>query len=271
MKLSIIVPTIRPHNLRELWTSTEKAVNGRYPWEMAAIGPRDVESGAEWVGGRWRFIADDGSPCHCQQRALLHCRGEYVTWAADDGVWLPGSLDRDWDDDAILCKYMEGRPDLRDQRWQGVDPVTRMDVIAFARGDVGLNPDMVASDDFWTIGYHKGARVSGVTPNANLLLLGILKRDLVLSVGGFDEGYETAAQAQIDLGLRLQANGTKFMVWQHIVQALGYEPKAERGPLQGAYEEDEKRYKHLWREPRQAVLPISPDADKPQQWARRVK
>ena len=269
MKLSIIVPTIRPENLRALHESTANAINGRYEWEMVAIGPRN-ENSFGFVSYTERFLQDDGSPCHCQQRALLHCQGDYVTWAADDGIWLPGSLDRDWDDDAILCKYMEGRPNWDDDRWQGMDPKLRRDVQSYSRGEVGLNPDMVALDSFWTIGYHKGAQVSGASPDSQLLCLGIIKRSLLLDVGGWDEGYETAAQATVDLGLRLQACGTKFTLWSSIVQALGYDPKAERTALNAAYDADMQRYKILWEGGSRGRLPIGPDADKPQQWARRV-
>ena len=206
------------------------------------------------------------------------CRGPSVQagieWTAGldkKYVWItPGSLDRDWDDDAIICKYMEGRPNWQDDRWQGMDPKLRRDVQSYSRGEVGLNPDMVALDSFWTIGYHKGAQVSGASPDSQLLCLGIIKRSLLLDVGGWDEGYETAAQATVDLGLRLQACGTQFTLWPHIVQALGYDPKAERTALNAAYDADMQRYKILWEGGSRGRLPIGPDADKPQQWARRV-
>jgi len=272
VKLSIIVPTIRPHNLRELWASTAKAINGRYPWEMVAIGPKNLDfvDGA----GLWRFIQDEGSPCHCQQRALLDCIGEYVTWAADDGIWLPGSLDRDWTDDAILCKYMEGKPNLHDARWEQMDRWLRLVVNIYSRGAVGLNPDMVSLDRFWTIGYHQGAAVKSMPPESWCLCLGIIKQSVLLDVGGWNEDYETTGQGTVDLGLRLQKAGYKFTVWQHIVQALGYEPKGDEGSvMKAAYEDDMAKYKSYWFfEDCAAKLPIRPDAMQPgQPWARRAK
>jgi hypothetical protein len=280
VKLSIIVPTIRPQNLRELWASAEKAINGRYPWEMVAIGPNNATRfHARFedpnYGAPWRFLQDEGSPCHCQQRALLHCKGDYVTWAADDGIFLPNSLDLCWDGDCILCKYIEGRPDELDLRWSMMDQGLKRIVFMNARGDMGLNPDMVANDRFWTIGYHQVDRdaVKTMPPESWCLCLGIIKRDVLLSVGGWDENFETTGRATVDLGLRLQKAGVKFVIWQHIVQALSYDPKgAEASAMHAAYEDDLKRYRSLWAyDAVEAVVPIHAGADKPgDPWARRA-
>ena len=276
IKLSVIVPTIRPHNLRELHASAAKAINGRYEWEMVAIGPCD----AAWLSHDpkleygWRFIEDQGSPCHCQQRALLHCEGEYVTWAADDGVFLPDSLDLNWDDDAILLKYIEGRPDALDPRWSTMEQSLKRSVFLNARGDVGLNPDMASFDRFWTTGYHRGAQVKMAPPEWVALGLGLIKRSVLLSVGGWDEGYETTGQATVDLGLRLQLAGYKFKIWPQIVQALGYEAKGlDRRPINAAYEADMERYKVVWSSTNMQawVQPREGAAEPSEPWSRRHK
>src|SRR5579859_7036292 len=134
--LSVILPGIRPQNWQIVYDGIEKAV-GDYTWELVAIGPKPADLNLR--SGKYIFLEDYGSPCHCQQRALLNCSGEYITWSADDGEFLPGSLNHEFSADAILCKYVEGRPDLNDSRW--LQPELRK-IIPYCRGPVALNPEM---------------------------------------------------------------------------------------------------------------------------------
>ena len=184
-----------------------------------------------------------------------------------------------WDNDAKLAyqhPLIEGKPDLHDSRWLNVELSLRRTVLLNARGAIGLNPDMVDRDDFWTLGYHKNARVTCAPPEWVALGLGMVKRQLLLNVGGWDEDFETTGQATVDLGLRLQRHGVKFAVWRHIVQALGYEPGTDdsRSGINAAYESDLQKYLYKWSLPDvlRTKVDVRPDADHPGAvWARRLR
>ena len=88
MILSIVCSGYRSENFEKLYDSIEKSFSGE--WELIICGPNAPTFEAE----NFLFIQDYGSPARCCQRALLMAKGDYVSFAWDDGVYLPGMLDK---------------------------------------------------------------------------------------------------------------------------------------------------------------------------------
>ena len=283
MKLSVILPGIRPQNWQKLYDSIDKAINGRYSWELVAIGPKSTK-----LTHSYKFIEDYGSPCHCQQRALLNCEGEYITWAADDGGFLPDALNHDLNADAIFCKYLEGKPHLTDQRWLNVPRYKEIlpyffneDMTTYKPEFIGaqeLDPLMVDTLPYWTVNYHAAIRSQYIPDDWLLLCLGLIKRELLLELGGWDtKAFEICGMANPDLGNRIQRYGVKPVYWDHLVQINGNMPSTtgDHGPIHyGQILNDEPNYKIIYNVPKcveRIKIPID-DKDKSSSfWDRRFK
>ena len=114
-KLSIILPGIRKNNWLKFYESVTKSFDDTF--EIIIVSPYDqLPEEIRSLSGIIH-IKDLGSPSRCQQIGLVSCTGEYVTWGADDGYFLPNKLTeavKFWEDNAtsstdiVTCKYFEG-------------------------------------------------------------------------------------------------------------------------------------------------------------------
>ena len=100
-KLSVILPGIRKDNWLKFYESITQSFNDAFevvivsPYDSLPAELRDLEN--------ITHIKDLGAPARCQQIALVNCTGEYVTWGADDGYFLPNKLTEAvqyWEDNA---------------------------------------------------------------------------------------------------------------------------------------------------------------------------
>lgn len=246
--LSFLMPSIDPAKWSKVWDSITASVNGRYPWELVAIGPIGPEAVPVPLADNIRFIHDHGDPVHCTQRALIHARGEFVTWIADDQIALPGAFDRDFECDCIFTKFVEGSPDPKDETWKR-PPYS--EIVPYMHGAVGASPAML-HDFHWTAGFHQDIRARHVPGEWLALAQGIFRRQVIMDIGGFDTGnFETLGMASFELGVRLQRSGQKCILWPHITLAAGYDPIRPDSPVhRAAKENDLPAYTKIYNDPK---------------------
>ena len=97
MKLSIFFAGIRPGNWNKLYNSIPSSTSV-LDYELVIVSPCDLPPELE-DKDNVRLIKDWGNPSRCTQLGLLHSKGEYVTWAADDGMFCHNmALDKAFDD-----------------------------------------------------------------------------------------------------------------------------------------------------------------------------
>jgi hypothetical protein len=269
LKLTVILPSIRPEKWQEVYNSIENAVKGRYDWEFLAIGP--YPGTIEAKTGKFAFIGDHGSPCHCMQRGVLLAKGEFITWIADDALFMENVLNREFNADAIFCKYVEGRPDPNDKRWE--DPELAK-IVPYCRGDVALNPDMVL-DKSWKIDAHVKTKSRFIPGHWCILSLGIIKRDVLLEIGGWDTYlFEVTGMASPDLGIRLQRKCVNCILWPEIVQTLEYKTDNNRAGskvVEAHVSNDEPNYARIYDDEScltRTNIPINPSDYWPSVWKR---
>lgn len=112
MKLSVLVPGIRTENWKELYNSVQN--NIKHEFEFIFVGPYALPDNLKKYKNI-QHIIDWGTPIRCQQIALTRARGEYITWAADDGVFCNNALNiaidtlkvKDYKT-LVMGKYQEG-------------------------------------------------------------------------------------------------------------------------------------------------------------------
>jgi len=204
-KLSVIVPSIRIENLGELWWSIHYDLG--FDFEFIVISPYDRPKDSI-VANYW--IKSQRSPNACQQQGLTIATGEYISFASDDGVFLPGALDYALsmaeERTIVVGKYLEGE---------------------------NYNVDML-TEDYYRFKYHKDYRLKGVPQEALIFNCGIISRKLILELGGWDtEHFDTTTCAHADLGIRAYKAGAEMVLMDKPMFSCTHEPKrtGTHGPI----------------------------------------
>lgn len=189
-RISILIPSIRPHLLEGVYNSISKSFSGE--WELILASPYPLpKSLADKTNVV--YIKDDGTPIRGRQRALLAATGEYICYSADDCSFYPNSLDiayntiKDKDyKTIILGKYREG---------EEVNSFMDTDSYYFLMTHDFLKPIMM-----------------NIPRDYKLLNTGLISRKLILEIGGFDCKFEACAMACVDLSIRVQNYGCPIII-----------------------------------------------------------
>lgn len=178
--LSIVYPGIRHRNWKKLFDSIEASI-GDYTYEVIAVGPPGVHGITD---NRFLHIVDYGAPARAAQIGVEEATGKYMTWASDDGVFLPNALKAALDmakelpkEDIIIMRYSEG----------------------------GNSPDL----SYWKAWTHADLRLPGVDPEYCIAPVGLYNLDHFKYLGGWDCRFEHLNMCCHDLAFRAQSLGSK--------------------------------------------------------------
>lgn len=189
-KISILIPSIRPHLLEGVYNSISKSFSGE--WELILASPyplpKSLSDKTNVV-----YIKDDGTPIRGRQRALLAATGEYICYAADDVTFYPNALDIAYSKikdknykTIVLGKYREG---------EEVNSFMDTDSYYFLMTHDFLKPIMM-----------------NIPRDYKLLNTGLMSHKLMLEIGGFDCKFEACAMACVDLSIRVQNYGCPIII-----------------------------------------------------------
>jgi len=255
MKLSVLVPGIRTKNWRKLYDSVIESFSGS--WEMVIISPYKLPD--ELKGNQnIKIIEDWGSPMRCQQRGLTQAEGDYVTWAADDGVYLPGMLDKSFEY-LDRCEY-------------GCDDA-KLVMGKYTEGDG--NTGHMMNGDYYILNNHNASNCWFVPDNTWMLNVGVVPTKLLMEVGGWDCQFEVCPMAYNDLAIRLQRHGVRFIIQDEIMYKCTHLPghEGDHAPIHDAMiEHDMPLFKEIYDkiESRERIF-IEWDnwEQSPERWVRR--
>jgi len=155
--------------------------------------------------GNMRYIKSFRSPIACQQIGLVEAKGEYITWAADDGHYVPGALDESF-------KLLEGK-----------DYKTII-LGKYIEGDFAVE-NKLQCNGYYRQKYHKDyAWLPGIPKEAYIL-------------NWWDaENFEVCPMAYHDFSIRTQKYGCKVVVQDQIMFECGHMPGhvGDHGPIHEA-------------------------------------
>lgn len=227
-KLTVLVPGIRPQNWKRLYDSIEKTHAGS--WEIIFIGPYDVPENLKGIDNI-TYIEDWGTPMRCMQRGLNIAKGTWITWAADDGYFLKDAINISFKMLAkanadymtlVMGKYIEGKND----------------------GSMSMQ-----GDEYYMLKKHKATCMKYVPEDCFMLNVGIVARELLLEVGGWDCQFEVCPMAFNDLAIRLHNKGVKFIIQNEIMFTCSHLPgrEGDHGPIHDAQiYYDEPLFRRIW-------------------------
>lgn len=223
--LSVLVPGIRTGNWKRLYDSVEKSFSGN--WEIIFIGPYDLP---EELKNKENvvYVQSWRSPIACQQQALCMARGETISWAADDGFYLPNSLN-------IAHKLLINEP---------------YTTIVTAKYMEGENPIGMDDESYYVLYNHASMKLPFIPKNAYMLNCGLIPRILLVELGGWDSSaFQTCPMAYSDFAIRAYRHGCKFILQKEIMFSCSHEPgtTGTHGPIHYAQtEHDEPLFRGIY-------------------------
>lgn len=215
MKLSIFISGYRPENWLSICETVSQATTIQ-DYELIFVGPN--EPSKELLDrSNFRFIQDWGCPTRCYQLGILHSLGEYVVWGADDGTFSPTlSIDKAFDS---VPKHHKGVVSFKYHEELCTDSPHYRKLSAKKKARLKRGSDQfLASDVHWCMNGHEILRSIKFIPNHYfLLMIGLMKRDYLMEIGGWDCQYEQPGIGCHDLAIRLQNDGAEVILGEKMM------------------------------------------------------
>jgi len=219
MKLSIFLAGIRPQNWMNLYRSIPNSttITDR---ELVIVSPYDLPRKLR-NRSDVRLIRDWGCPTRCYQLGLLHSRGDYVVWGADDGVFSKTmAIDKAFDilpdhKGVVSFKYQEGS--VNDE------------------GNINRN-----TDEWWRLGRHKHHKRLPYIPNHYFLIMNaLIKRSYFMETGGWDCRFEQLGMAGPDMSIRLQNDGAEVVMGEMFMSVTHEKGTQLHKPIEDAHKKND--------------------------------
>jgi hypothetical protein len=237
-------------------------------YEMVFVGPN--EPSKEFLSlPNVSFVKDKGCPTRCYQLGLLHSRGEYVVWVADDGIFSPTlAIDKAFDvmpghpKGIVSFKYYEAPLDC--DKFNKKSHKRRL-------AQMRVEKQFLESDNYWHMYGHLMKDLPYIPNHYVLLMIALMRRDYLMEIGGFDCQYEQPGIGCHDLAVRLQNDGAEVILGEKIMD-LSNSP-SEHGPIDRAhFENDLPLMKSMYSNPEFAnrtKIPVNNWEQSPAVWGRR--
>ncbi len=230
VKLSIFLAGIRTDRWLSLYQSIPLATSlPKEEYELVIVSPYDAPPELASIPNV-RVVKDWGHMLRCYQLGVWHSKGEYVAWVADDGLFVPGlHLDKAFADmpqhkkGVASLKYFEGPRQGRNMKQE--------------------------ADIWWIMKRHKTlGKCRHVNGNYFMIMLGLLRRDYMIEIGGWDCRFQGGGGGSPDLAVRLQNDGAEVIVSENIMD-VGHMPggSGDHGPVVNALvQNDQPLFQHIY-------------------------
>ena len=178
-----------------------------------------------------KLIKDRGNPTRCYQLGILASQGEYVLIGmADDGVCPAGlAIDKAFDmlpptKGVVSFPYIEGIRTKKTDRKQ-------------------------MAESWWHFAAHPPICAKYIPSHYFLVMIGLMKLDYLLEIGGWDCRIEHAGVSLVDLAVRLQNDGAEVILGEKMLD-ITFETGTEiHKPIEEAYPPDLELLLKLYSDP----------------------
>lgn len=252
MKLSVILPTIRPELLIRWYNSFIQSYTGEF--ELIIISPNFV---SDFIGihPNLKYIQDWGSPLRCQQLGLTKAEGDYIHRAVDDSIYI-----REY-----MSKEMQKIKDYKD-----------VINLKFIEGESQTHRDM-SNPDFYNMEYHIQTLAAYTPFDYKVINFSIISRQFLNELGGWDASiFETIGIGELDLSLRMQFMGANVILSDNVVIKCDWQPgeTGDHASMHQAFPFDMDKYRKIYStleyEDR-LIIPIDNWKKAPEKWERRFQ
>ena len=250
--ISILLPAIRKERWVELYNSISKSTKRKF--ELIIVGPYSLPDELQ-TKRDVKFIKEWGNPVRASQIASLVAEGKYLTWAADDGVYLEGALDRAID-------YLDNKPN-KDIKDVVVNNYFEAGLLAcpgnVLRLKVAYPPHTYLSDDWY------------------IFNVATMYTEFFYDLGGYECAFEVCPFAHADLAARAQRSGANVHVLNEPMLDCTHMPgtSGDHAPVHYAQtEHDQQLYARIYENSAslgRTKIDINNWKTAPSVWKRRFK
>lgn len=252
IKLSVLLSGLRPQNWKKLYQSIEDSFSDSF--ELIIVSPYEAPFCLVDLADKTniKFIQDWGSPLRCYQIALVNATGEFITWCADDGVFMPKALD-------IALKLLLEAPGS----------------VLVGKYNEGADNPAMDKIDYYYPARHDSTNVPYVPKDCLMLMEGVIPRGTMIEAGGWDTKYECFPMGAIDLSIRLYNKGLKFIFQEEMFFKCSHMPGTEgdHAPVHnGQILRDQPLFKLVYSLPKskdRKDIELDNWKKSPDKWARR--
>lgn len=251
--LSVILPGIRTEGWIPFYRSLMESYDDEF--ELIIIGPKSSPEIAKYKN--IRFIEDWGPPMRAMQKGAVEAKGEYITWGADDGIFLPDALNR-----CVRIMKQGGEKRAITGRW-------------FEHTIDGWHTMM--PEAYHTLNCVGQIKSPYFENHWKIFCWAFMKTSYFMYLGGWDCRFQTCPPGQIDLGVRAMRDGCDHIFVDFPVIRCSHQPGAsgDHGPIHQAQTyEDEPIFRQMYHDP-DCVNRIRIDPQNwttaPAKWKKRFK
>lgn len=213
--LSLIMPAIRKHKWRALYDSIVGSWSSTF--ELILIGPYEPDVDVMSLPGV-KYVKDWGSPTRAQHLGFLNSSGDYIGFALDDGLFVPGSLD------SLFLRLNAPRTAVTGMFYEGAEA------------------PFMAQEGYYYLRYHPVFN-GLVIPHHYLHMTGpyFIDRAHVEAIGGWDCRFETLGISYVDFAVRLQNSGIRVNLVNGVVVKFEHMPgdSGDHAPMYHAHDDND--------------------------------
>ncbi len=202
-QISLIIPSIRPALYQGVYDSFLKTWHGSF--EIIWVSPYDMPKLKTIPRGSCQFIKDFGCPSRALQLGFINARAQWLSFATDDCIFDSDTLNQAWRTlhrhefdykTVIVCKYTES------DNWS----------------------KWMMTPFYYCAYFHADLRHSNIPFWFKIYMNGLISKQAMMDVGGFDTRFESMAYTYNDLSMRLQFNGCNFLIEKNRLDHCTWQP-----------------------------------------------
>ena len=157
---------------------------------------------------------------------------------------------------AVIGKYVEGN----------------VDQLLLQTGGA---PSPMTQEHYYYVMTHLAAASHHIPKDFKIFMTGIVSKQMLLEVGGFDCSLETMGMSLLDMSIRMQLRGCKMVVQPSVLITCGWDigDSGDHAPVNRAFNEnDMPKYQAKWRGVSEGInttVEINNYLETPNKWTRR--
>lgn len=256
-QISLIIPSIRPSMWQQVYDSFLTTWSGTF--EIIFVGPFGPETNLDMntiARGEIRVIEDYGCPSRALQIGWINAKAPILSFATDDCIFDQGTMDKAWRTldyhwfdykTVIVCKYTES------DNWS----------------------KWMMTPWYYHAWYHADFHHFNIPFHFKLFMNGLISKEIMIEVGGFDTKYESMAYTYNSLSMRLQFHGCKFIIEKNRLDHCSWQDgnSSDHGPVaKVCIEHDMPLFRgEFWAKKftPKIVIPVDNWKQSPKYWPRR--
>lgn len=190
-QISLVIPAIRPELYQGVYDSFLNTWHGTF--EIIFVSPYDMPPLKLNPRGEIQWIRDYGCPSRALQIGWIKARAQWVSFGTDDATYDPNTMNRAWEiirDTGFDYKTFVTCPYTESDHWS----------------------KWMLTPFYYLAWFHSGVRHWNIPPTTVLYMYGLISKQLLQEIGGFDTKYESMALTYVDLSLRMKFHGCKGII-----------------------------------------------------------